>query len=214
MGASELPHNRRQVYNQQASARKSDKVDELVQQCKADLMPGGGRFVRSVNFDTSPSHISTVNDVVRFCTTPGELHVCSGLTQLIIWASFMTLSLHLLIPMVISPLGNRPPFWALYLCILSKLYYTFFSTLLKLEPKLANIVAVGTDGEKAIVKALKAVFPDKVVYLRCFLHMKDANCPSFSYQRVSEDIIKDLFGTQQGSTYVKGALDASSCADF
>ena len=80
--ASELPRNRRQVYNQQASARKSDKVDpiiELVQQCKADLMPGGRRFVRSVNFDTSPSCVLAtdlqLNDVVRFCTTPGELCV-------------------------------------------------------------------------------------------------------------------------------------------
>ena len=37
-------------------------------------------------------------------------------------------------------------------------YYYFFSTLLKLEPRLARIIAVVTDGELAITKATKAVF--------------------------------------------------------
>ncbi len=45
---SELPRNRRQVYNsQRSSSHAGDKVDpifELIQQCKIDLMPGGRRF--------------------------------------------------------------------------------------------------------------------------------------------------------------------------
>lgn len=49
-------------------------------------------------------------------------------------------------------------------------YYYFFSTLLKLEP---GIIAVGTDGEQAITKALKAVLDEAVIHLRCFIHTKN-----------------------------------------
>ena len=55
---SELPRNHRQIYNSKyttSSGAKPGKNDPLVQQCKADLMPGARRFIRSVNFDTSPS---------------------------------------------------------------------------------------------------------------------------------------------------------------
>ena len=57
----ELTPPRRQIYNRKyttssgAKLGKSDPLFEIVQQCKADLMPGERRFIRSVNFDTSPS---------------------------------------------------------------------------------------------------------------------------------------------------------------
>ena len=35
-------------------------------------------------------------------------------------------------------------------------YHFFFSSLLKLEPRLSKIIGFGTDGEQAIVKAVKA----------------------------------------------------------
>ena len=60
-----------------SSGAKPGKIDplfELVQQCKADLMPGGRRFIQSVNFDTSPSCVlaMTVNFKVllNFVPTP------------------------------------------------------------------------------------------------------------------------------------------------
>ena len=46
-------------------------------------------------------------------------------------------------------------------------YYSFFSSLMKMEPQLMNVIAIGTDGEQAIVKALKAVFSEKTLHLRC-----------------------------------------------
>ena len=36
-----------------------------------------------------------------------------------------------------------------------------------------DIVAVGTDGEQAIVKSLEALFPDNLIHLRCFVYMGD-----------------------------------------
>ena len=55
-------------------------------------------------------------------------------------------------------------------------YHHFFSTLVKLEPKLMAIRAVGTDGEQVLVNAVRAVFPEGLVHLRCFIHMKDNIC--------------------------------------
>ena len=41
-------------------------------------------------------------------------------------------------------------------------YYSLFSMLVKIEPRLMmNIVAIGTDGEQAIMKVLGAVFTDQ-----------------------------------------------------
>ena len=78
--ASELPRNRRQVYNSKSSSApitKPGKIDpliELVQRCK-DLLPGGRKFIRTVNFDTSPSSVLATDhqlqNLVRFCTKPG-----------------------------------------------------------------------------------------------------------------------------------------------
>lgn len=80
--ASELPRNRRQVYNSQCSSltcsRRGNTIDpifELIQQCKMDNMPGGRKFIRCVNFDASPCCVlatdSQLKNLVRFCTSPG-----------------------------------------------------------------------------------------------------------------------------------------------
>ena len=82
--SSEIPRNRRQIYNIQHSSvshgnigtsGKPDPVFELLQQCKMDLMPGGRKFIRSVNFETSSSCViatdAQLQNVVRFCTNQG-----------------------------------------------------------------------------------------------------------------------------------------------
>ena len=93
-----------------------------------------------------------------------------------------------------------------------------FLTLLKLDPKLVNITTVGTVGEQAIEKALKAVFGEKMINLWCFIHMKDNICQNLSElllpEKVREEIFRDIFGHQQGTVYGKGLLDAESPADF
>ena len=87
-----------------------------------------------------------------------------------------------------------------------------------MEPKLANIIAVGTDGEQAIIKALRAVFGEGFIQLRCFIHMKDniqRKLGEFLLpERIRNDIIRDLFGFQQDTVYVKGILDSESVTDF
>ena len=79
--SSEIPRNRRQIYNIQHSSLsncsigtsgKPDPIFEWLQHCKMDHMPGGRKFIRSVNFESSPSRViatdAQLRNVVRFCT--------------------------------------------------------------------------------------------------------------------------------------------------
>ena len=78
--ASELPRNYRQIYNSKSSSvsvvkpGKIDPLFELVQRCKEDLIPGGRKFIRTVNFDTTPSCVlatdSQLQNLIRFFTNP------------------------------------------------------------------------------------------------------------------------------------------------
>ena len=97
-------------------------------------------------------------------------------------------------------------------------YYHFFFTLLKLEPRIQYVIAVGTDGEQAIVKSLEALFPDNLIHLRCFVHMRDnIRCKLSGMllpQSLQNSILLDIFGSQQGTVYTKGLLDAISKSEF
>ena len=50
-------------------------------------------------------------------------------------------------------------------------YQSFFSSLLKLEPRLSDLKAYGTDGEKPLITALETCFPN-AISLRCFIHKR------------------------------------------
>ena len=53
--ASELLCNRRQIYNSKScKPGGADPIFELLLKFKKDLVPGGRKFVRSVNSETSP----------------------------------------------------------------------------------------------------------------------------------------------------------------
>lgn len=68
-------------------------------------------------------------------------------------------------------------------------------------PSVKNIIAVGTDGEQALVKALRAIFSEQTTHLRCFVHMRDNISRKLTdlllLEYVGEDIVRDIFGSQQ-----------------
>ena len=69
-------------------------------------------------------------------------------------------------------------------------YFTFFSGLLKLEPRLASLQAFGTDGEEAMVKALESCFSNGIG-LRCFIH-KIRNIETYLKQPVPQAAMKEI----------------------
>ena len=109
---------------------------------------------------------------------------------------------------VVKKCDNGPPTFFLAQCLLiqKKLLIALlllFYTLLKLEPKLSNILAVGTDIEQAIIKALNQ-FLD--ISLRCFIHINykiQRKLLSFlCSRRLEVRLLKDVFGFQQGTVYM------------
>ena len=84
---------------------------------------------------------------------------------------------------------------------------------MKVEPCIRNVIAVGTDGDQALVKALRDVFLERTIHLRCFIHMKD-NIRRKLTDLLVPAIVRYIFGSQQGTVYVKGILDASDEEDF
>lgn len=229
--ASELPCNRRQVYNSKSSSAsviKPGKVDplfELVQRCKEDLMPGGRKFIRTVNFDTSPSCVLATDhqlqSLVRFCTNPGAACVMGIDPTFNLGKFYVTVTTFTYSHVVNKTTSKSPTFFGPMFVHTEKnydAYYSFFSTLMKIEPQMMNVIAVGTDGEQAIVKALRAVFSDKTLHLRCFIHMKDNIRRKLTDlllpESTREVIVRDIFGTQQGTVYIKGLLDAADHSEF
>ena len=198
---------------------------ELIQQCKLDLQPGGRKFIRSVTFQTGTCCIlssdNQVDNVVRFCTNKGACCILGIDPTFNLGKFYLTVTTYIYSQVINKVTHASPTFFGPMLVHTEKTYesyYYFFSTVLKLQPKIADIVAVGTDGEQALVKAVNVAFQDKVVQLRCFVHMKD-NIRRYLTDillpdSVREEIIKYIFGYQQGTMYVKGVLDATSSEDF
>ena len=236
--ASELPRNQRQVYNarQQQSTcslrdstaprgTRSDPIFEIIKQCKEDMLPHGRKFVRSVSIDPTPSCIlaseSQLKDLKRFCTDPAESCVLGIDSTFDLGKFYVTITTYRYLHVENRSSGKSPVFFGPIYVHTEKTYeafHLFFSSLLKLEPSLINLVAVGTDGDPAMEKAIAAVFPDTLIHLRCFIHMKDNIRRKLTElllpQSVREDIIRDIFGFQHGSTYTQGILDAEDPADF
>ena len=95
-------------------------------------------------------------------------------------------------------------------------FYYFASTLVRLNPKLVNIKAFGTDGEGELIKAFKMAFP-KAVH-RCMNHLRQNikdKLHSLNIPRdVWRDFLLDIFGGQTGSHFETGLVDCSSSESF
>ena len=96
--------------------------------------------------------------------------------------------------------------------------YYYYLSLLRIKSSIRNVIAVGTDGEQALVKALRAVFSEQTIHLSCFLHMKDNIKRKLTDllvpESIREEIVRYIFGSQQGTVYTMGLLDASNEEDF
>ena len=235
--ASELPRNRRQVYNarQQSStssatdstssgSTRSDPIFEPIKQCKEDmllmdasllgllaLIPLQAAFLlQSLNWKIWGFALIQLNPVFLVCTR--SLILGCSMSQLPLIVIFMLrikIQASHLFPLDQYMFTQRRHYYE---------SYHFFSTFLKLKPSLNDLIAIGTDGDPAMEKAIVAVFPESLIHLWCFIHMKDNIRHKLTelllLQSVREDIIQHIFGVQHISMYTQGVLDAEDFADF
>lgn len=97
-------------------------------------------------------------------------------------------------------------------------YHFFASSLLGITPKLVGVLAFGTDGEEALVKAFKQQL-QFAVHLRCFRHMRqdiqrkitaDMGFPN----DIVSKVLADIFGNKDGPTFHEGLVDCNSEDEF
>ena len=89
----------------------------------------------------------------------------------------------------------------------------FASTLVSHDRRVRNLLAFGTDGDKAMVEAFAHNFPF-ALQLRCFLHLKrnvEEKLHSIGIpKQTSEVFVADIFGKQVGAVYKEGLVDRRS----
>ena len=88
----------------------------------------------------------------------------------------------------------------------SETYNYFFGKLASLNKNLKNIMAFGTDGEEALIEAMKNVM-SYAIHLRCFGHfhnckakLKQFNVPD----SVQLEFLNGIFGKRYDETFEKG----------
>lgn len=91
------------------------------------------------------------------------------------------------------------------------------ATLIGLRRNLEGLRAFGTDGEKALVDALSREF-HYAIHLTCFTHCRQnikRQLHELGYPGpLCKEILDDIFGCQEGSTFCVGLVDSSSADEF
>ena len=79
-----------------------------------------------------------------------------------------------------------------------------------LKRDLKQLLAFGTDGDKALVEALLLNFPF-ATQLRCFIHFKhNIEMKLRELGHISQEFVSDIFGKQIGNTRKNGLVDCQS----
>ena len=93
----------------------------------------------------------------------------------------------------------------------------FASTLVGCRPKLRQILAFGSDGDKALVEAFTHNFP-YAIQLCCFIHFQrnvEEKLKSLGFSSaVSQEFLDDIFGKQIRNSYQEGLVDCCSVDDL
>lgn len=116
--------------------------------------------------------------------------------------------------------GNHPIILGPVLVHHTKTFRPFHylaSTMIRLNPRLVQLRAFGTDGEPELIKAFRTCFPH-AVHLRCMNHLRqnvkdklhDLKIP----QNVWKNFLSDIFGVQVGNHFECGLVDSPSDTIF
>ena len=217
-----LPRNRLQVYNIKKQLRPADPVYNLILEMQ-NLDKTKNPFVRELKLSPEPSVIMACNhqiaEVEAFCTNP-NYHCILGIDPTFNLGHFnLTVSTYKQLQLV-KPNGEHPTFVGPLFLHFHKTfacYNTFSSGLTGLSKNLTNVLSFGTDGESALIEAFKKQCPF-AIHLTCFTHcrenvkrkLRELNIPS----EAIKEYISEIFGGQNGTTFIEGLADASSESEF
>ena len=183
-----------------------------------------GKFVRETRPSPEPAFVLArdrqLDDLVRFCTIPEGSSVLTAdptfnLGQFDVTPTSYN---HCLLRSVRT--GNSPVFIGPTLIHYKKTFHTylfFASTLIGLRRQLEALRAFGTDGEKPLSDAFSHEFR-YAVHLTCFNHCRQnikREMQQLGYpESLISDVLNDIFGHQEGSTFFEGLVDSSNEEEF
>lgn len=220
---SEEPRNKSQVYNACKSVKsetvpEKDEIFDLLSLLKEHQSMEDGGFLREVQIGSTPCAILTtkrqLENVVMYCCQPDHFSVFGIDATFELGNFYVTLTTYRNPSLRNCRTNSEPVFLGpafIHMERRTQDYQAFFSSLLKYEPRLCDLKAYGTDGEAALTAALESCFPH-AVSLRCFIHKKNnieehlKGCSS----AVKKEIVRDIFGSQEGEILSTGLVDCDS----
>ncbi len=231
--ACDLPRNRKQVHNLKYSAKshsklpstssfpRADILAHVMQMCK-ESSSSNTAFVRSVEAAPEPMCVLATDqqlvDIERFCTR--DLSSVLSIDPAFNLGAFNVMPTTYRNLLVETTKGNNPILLGPVLVHQTKTFRPFHylaSTLIRLNPRLVDLRAYGTDGEPELIKAFGICFP-KAIHLRCTNHMRQnikEKLRALNIQEsVSKEFLADIFGTWIGTHFEVGLADADSEASF
>lgn len=226
--ASKEPRNVQQIYNinrkmkRKVVEEKGSDLGQLIAQIKEN------EFVRDLTIcGKSVQYLlytdQQLNDLQLFCTNASQFSVFSIDATFNVGDFYVTNTCfeNYRIVHADGKYRGRYPH-ALGPCFIhtdleTNSYVHFFSSLIKANPTLKNIKAIGTDGEEALLNACVICFPD-ALQLICSDHKKNNIESKLNEYGEKESgkahIVLDIFGRKFGTLYEIGLIDSESSSLF
>ena len=235
VGLGQIPRNRQQVKdiarcravnkgnylkNMSGAGRTSDPWYMLLNERKIQERDPKTAFVRDVRVGAEPFCVvgtnRQLNDLKRFCCNPLEYRPLT-IDPTFDFGPYNVTPIsyqHLMVRRRED--GNHPTMTGPVLLHEKKTqstYSLFGATLKSLEPELKNLMAFGTDDEKALVGEFSESF-ERAIHLLCEIHIRkniDTKLVSMNIRGdCKQSIMDDIFGRKIGSVFESGLSDAGS----
>lgn len=236
-GLGQMPRNRQQVKdigkakkgetclkNLSGNDNQDDPWYRLLGDCKKQSNDRKTAFLRDVRVAPEPLCVMATDrqlkDLERFCCNPTEFRPFTVDPTFNIGRFNVTPITYEHLMLENKRDGNHPSLIGPVLLHEKKTtetYSTFGGVLRTLEPNLRDVMAFGTDDEKALVDGFKNNF-DRSVHLLCELHLKkniEAKLKELGIVgEVKSNITADIFGKTTGSIRESGLNDAEDEEKF
>ena len=239
VGLGQVPRDRQQVKdiarrkpvkkgsypkNMSGAGRTSDPWYMLLNECKIQERDPKTAFVRDVRVGAEPFCVvgtnRQLNDLKRFCCNPLEYRPLTVDPTFDFGPYNVTPISYQHLMVLRREDGNHPTMIGpvfLHEKKTQSTYSLFGGTLKSLEPDLKNLMAFGTDDEKALVGGFNESF-ERVTHLLCEIHVRkniDTKLVSMDIRgEYKQSIMDDIFGKKIGSVFESGLSDAGSTEEF
>lgn len=222
---TKLPRNRQQLSNLRRSTnvRDSNVLYTILLECK--LAQGSvDAYIRDVKAAPNPQCILffdwQIKEMIKFLTNPFCFGVFNVDTTFNLGQFYVTTTSY---PhyMLESIRTTKPPHIIGPVLVHQKVDFSSFNyfagTLVSQDRRLRNIMAFGTDGDKALIEAFGHNFAH-AIQLRCFIHSRKnihEKLRSLGIDApVANDFLADIYGRQVGTVKEEGLVDSVSEQDF